>query len=156
MYLWLKVLHVIAVVMFLGNITTGLFWHAHGAKTRDARILEHTMAGIIRSDRLFTVPAVLLIIASGVATAISGSLPLLRTGWILWTLVLFAVSGIVFMARVAPLQRELHALAADGARSGAFDYSAYRTLAVRWERWGLLALLTPLAGLVLMVLKPAL
>jgi uncharacterized membrane protein len=99
MYLWLKVLHVIAVVMFLGNITTGLFWHAHGAKTRDARILEHTMAGIIRSDRLFTVPAVLLIIASGVATAISGSLPLLRTGWILWTLVLFAVSGIVFMAR---------------------------------------------------------
>lgn len=29
LYLWLKVVHVVAVVMFLGNITTGLFWHAH-------------------------------------------------------------------------------------------------------------------------------
>ena len=146
MYLWLKVLHIVAVVLFLGNITTGLFWHAHAAKTRDPAFLEHTMAGIIRSDRLFTVPAVLVIIASGVAAAISGGLPLLRTGWILWTLVLFAISGLAFMLRVAPLQRELLAFAGAGARSDAFDYAAYSALAARWERWGALALLDALRG----------
>jgi hypothetical protein len=41
-------------------------------------------------------------------------------------------------------------------QSGSFDYAAYRALAVRWEVWGAAALLTPLAGLALMVLKPAL
>jgi hypothetical protein len=57
-------------------------------------------------------------------------LPLLRTPWILWTLVLFAISGVVFSARIAPLQRELKALAENGMRGG-FDYERYRALALR-------------------------
>ena len=156
MYLLVKLLHVIAVIAFLGNITTGIFWHAHAARTRDARLLAHTMDGIIRSDRIFTVPGVILIIVTGVAAAIHGQLPILRTGWILWTLVLFLISGAIFMIWVVPLQRRLRAAAQAGVQSGSFDYSAYHALAVRWELWGAAALLTPLAGLALMVLKPAL
>ena len=34
MYLALKLLHIVAVILFLGNITTGLFWHAHAARTK--------------------------------------------------------------------------------------------------------------------------
>jgi uncharacterized membrane protein len=156
MYLLLKLLHVIAVIAFLGNITTGLFWHAHAARKRDPLLLAHTMEGIIRSDRFFTIPGVVGIIISGVAAAIYANLPILGTGWILWTLVLFSISGLVFMARVAPLQRQLRALAESGVQSGAFDYVRYHALAVRWEVWGAIALLTPVAGLVLMVLKPSL
>jgi uncharacterized membrane protein len=153
MYLALKLVHVVAVIMFLGNIATGLFWHAHAARTRDPKLLAHTMDGIIRSDRLFTLPGVVLIIAAGVALAVYGHFPLLRTGWILWTLVLFAISGVVFGVRVAPLQRELKAIAERGMQ-GTFDYPRYRGLALRWEVWGAVALLTPVAGLALMVLKP--
>lgn len=152
MYLMLKLAHVAAVILFLGNITTGLFWHAHAVRTRDPKLLAHTMDGIIRSDRLFTLPGVLLIIAAGVGLAIYGHFPLLRTGWILWTLVLFGISGIVFGARVAPMQRELKAIAERGL-TGNFDYAGYRALATRWEIWGAIALLTPVAGLGLMILK---
>jgi uncharacterized membrane protein len=155
-YLLLKLVHVCAVIAFLGNITTGLFWHAQAARTRDARLLAFTMDGIIRSDRWFTGPGVIGIILTGVATAMVGNLPILRTGWILWTLVLFSVSGIIFMLRVAPLQRKLRALAEAGVQSGDFEYARYRALAVRWEVWGAVSLLTPVAGLVLMVLKPRL
>lgn len=154
MYLWLKLLHITAVIAFLGNITTGLFWHAHAARTRDPRILAHTMHGIIRSDRFFTIPGVIVILATGLAAAIVGGLPILRTGWILWTLILFSVSGLAFMTRVVPLQRQLRALAEAGVRAGSFDYDQYHHLARRWEFWGSVALVTPLAGLVLMVLKP--
>lgn len=153
MYLWLKLFHVVAVIAFLGNITTGLFWHAHATRTRDPRLLAFTMDGIIRSDRFFTVPGVFGIIAAGVATAIVGRLPILGTSWILWTMVLFGISGLAFMLRVAPLQRQLHALAA-AASTGSFDYAQYLRIARRWELWGAVALLTPLTGLVLMVLKP--
>jgi uncharacterized membrane protein len=156
MYLWLKLIHITAVVLFLGNIITGLFWHRHAARTRDPRLLAHTMDGIIASDRLFTMPGVLLIIATGIFAAVQAGLPLLRTGWIAWTLVLFAISGLSFMLRVAPLQRQLLARARAGAGSGTFDFAAYERLARQWEFWGAIATATPLGGLALMVLKPAL
>lgn len=154
MYLWLKLFHVAAVLMFLGNITTGLFWHAHAARTRDPRLLAHTMDGIIWSDRLFTIPGVVAIIASGVATAIVGGYPILGTTWILWSLILFGVSGLVFVLKVAPLQVQLKAFAHEAASSGRFEWPAYQRLALTWERWGAVALLTPLAAFMMMILKP--
>ena len=156
MYLAMKVVHILAVVLFLGNIITGLFWHRHAERTRDPRLLAHTVDGIIRSDRLFTMPGVLVIIASGVIVAVSAGFPILGTRWILWTLVLFGVSGACFGMRVAPLQRRLLGLAQAGAAGGSFDFDGYRRVAVSWEIWGAVATLTPLIGLALMVLKPAL
>jgi len=156
MYLLLKLLHVIAVIAFLGNITTGLFWHAHVARSGDPRLLANVMRGIIRSDQIFTMPGVIGIIVSGVATAMLGGFPILGTGWIFWTLVLFAISGVVFAIQVAPLQKRLLALAEQAVPSQHFDEREYRALALRWEIWGALSLATPFAGLALMVLKPAL
>lgn len=155
MYLWMKLIHIFAVVLFLGNIITGLFWHRYAERTRNPRLLAHTMGGIIASDRLFTMPGVLVIIATGILAAVQGGIPLLRTGWIAWTLLLFGISGVTFALRVAPLQRELRALAEAGAGSGSFSFDAYHRLAVKWELWGAVATVTPLAGLALMVLKPA-
>jgi uncharacterized membrane protein len=152
----LKAIHVFSVVIFLGNIITGLFWHAHAERTRDASVLAHAMAGIIRSDRLFTTPSVFAILASGVWLAIRGGFPLLGTGWILWSIILFGISGVVFVSRVAPLQRQLHALALAGAERENFDYAAYRRRARVWELWGAIALLTPVAALAIMTVKPAL
>jgi uncharacterized membrane protein len=152
MYLWLKVTHVASVVLFLGNIITGLFWHMHALRTRDQRLIAHAMDGIIRSDRIFTVPMVFAIIVTGVATAMVGGYPILRTPWILWSLILFAISGIAFMAGVAPLQRQLLALARGEAAS--FDLDAYKKMTKRWEFWGAIALLTPAVAMVLMILKP--
>jgi len=153
-YLAMKTLHVLAVVLFLGNIITGLFWKAHGDRTADPRIVAHTLEGIIRSDRWFTIPGVLLIIGFGVAAAVIGRLPILSTGWIWQSIVLFAVSGLAFMLRVAPLQRRLLQLASVAVGGGPWDQAAYHRLSRRWEFWGVVAIVTPLAALVLMVYKP--
>jgi len=154
MYLLLKLLHIAAVIMFLGNITTGLFWHAHAARSRDPRLLHHAMDGIIRSDRWFTLPGVVLITLTGMLAAIRAQLPILGTPWIAWSLALFSLSGVLFVWRVAPLQVQMRTLARVGVQTGEFDHARYHALARRWDLWGLLALLTPLAALVLMVLKP--
>jgi uncharacterized membrane protein len=154
MYLAMKLLHVTAVVAFLGNITTGLFWHAHAARTRDPKLLHHTMDGILRSDRWFTTPAAALIVVTGMLAAVDTHLPILRTRWIAGAIGLFIVSGVIFVARVTPLQKRMRALAAAGLESGLFDHAAYQSLTRQWELWGGAALLTPLAAMVLMVLKP--
>ena len=154
MVVWFKFFHLLAVVLFLGNIITGLFWHIHAAKTRDPKLLAHTMAGIIRSDRWFTLPGVLAIIVFGFGGAGMRGYPILRTDWILWTIILFSISGIAFMWKVAPLQKKMLKAATQGA-SGTFDWEGYHRLARQWEIWGALALVTPLAGMALMVFKPA-
>ena len=137
MYLAMKTLHVLAVVLFLGNIITGLFWKAHGDRTADPRIIAHTLEGLIRSDRWFTIPGVVLIVVFGIAAAILGRLPILSTGWIWQSIVLFSISGLAFMLQVAPLQRRLLALAAAGVSGERWEHAAYRRLSRRWEFWGL-------------------
>lgn len=105
-FVW-KLLHIVSVILFLGNITTGLFWATHARRTRDFAVIALTFDGIIRSDRWFTIPGVIGIIVAGIAMAVKANLPILGTGWILWSIALFAIAGTVFGIWVAPLQREL-------------------------------------------------
>jgi len=154
MYLAMKLAHILAVIMFVGNIATGVFWKAHADRTNDPRIIAHVMDGIIRSDRLFTIPGVIVIIVTGFGAAGIGRIPMLRTDWILWSIILFSISGIAFMAQVAPLQRQMRDVARVATGSGDFDRSTYTSLSQRWALWGAIALATPLIALGLMVFKP--
>src|SRR6267378_2324427 len=79
-YQLLKLIHLVAVIIFLGNIITGLFWKAHADRTRDLRFIAHTMHGIVRADRWFTIPGVVAITLAGIFTAIQSGLPILGTG----------------------------------------------------------------------------
>ena len=133
MYVVLKLVHVLAVIAFLGNITTGLFWKLHADRTHDPRIIAHAFDGIIRSDRLFTIPGVVLIVLSGFGAAGIGGFPLLRTGWILWSIVLFTISGLAYALRVAPLQKRLRDLARSGASGAPFDWDLYRSWSRQWR-----------------------
>jgi uncharacterized membrane protein len=151
-YALLKLIHIIAVIIFLGNIITGLFWMRIANKTNNLPIISFTMKGIIISDKWFTIPGVIIITAGGFTAAIEGGLPLLRTGWIFWSIVLFSLSGLVFAWKLAPLQRKIFQITANAGKDN-FNHKLYHSCLKQWEMWGLAALLTPLAALVMMVLK---
>src|SRR5438093_12959213 len=152
MYQLLKLIHVSAVIIFLGNIITGLFWKAHADRPRDVGFIAHTMDGLIRADRWFTIPGVIVITVAGILAAIQAGLPLLHTGWILWSIIAFSASGIAFAWRVAPLQKEILALTT-ATRDTPFDWALYRSKSLRWELWGVFATVTPAIAVVLMVIK---
>jgi uncharacterized membrane protein len=116
-------------------------------KTNDFKIISFTIKGIIKSDRWFTIPGVIIITAGGFAAAIQGGMPLLRTGWIFWSIVMFIISGIVFSVKLAPLQRKIHQFAENS------NSQLYRSSLNQWEQWGLIAVFTPIAAMVMMVLK---
>lgn len=151
-YLLLKLLHIMAVIAFLGNITTGLFWMKRADKTSDPGIISFTMENIITSDRWFTIPGVIIITAGGIGAALYAATPILRTGWIFWPLVLFSLSGIIFSAKLVPLQKRIYQFTR-GAKKENFQWDVYRSLLRQWEAWGLAALLAPAGALVMMVLK---
>ena len=151
-YALLKLVHVFAVIIFLGNIITGLYWMKRADKTNNLSIISFTMKGIIGSDRLFTIPGVIIITIGGFSAAMHGGIPLLKTGWIFWSLILFTLSGLVFSWRLAPLQKKIYQLTRK-ENADNFNNTLYHSYLKQWENWGLVALLTPVAALVMMVMK---
>ena len=152
-YSFFKLIHLLAVIVFLGNIITGLFWMRLAVKTKDLTIIHHTMNGIMIADRYFTIPGVIVITFAGIMAAIYGHLPILRTGWILWSIILFSISGLAFAFKVAPLQRKIHKFTRGLENSADFDWIKFRKIYFAWDIWGLIAVLTPLTAFVMMTLK---
>ncbi len=152
-YLILKTIHLLAVVAFLGNIVTGLFWMRFAVKTNDLNIIHHTAKGIIRSDRLFTIPGVIIITAGGFLAAIYAGIPLLRTGWIFWPIILFSLSGLFFAYKVAPLQGKMRKYLDSSIQNNNYDAKMFHSLLNEWEIWGAMALATPVIAFLMMILK---
>jgi uncharacterized membrane protein len=139
------------VIIFLGNITIGFFWKMFAEKTKDPDKIAFAFKGIIKADRYFTLPGVIGITIFGVGLAMHAGMPLLSTGWILWSIILFSISGVAFMVKLVPLQKQLAALASDKEK---FNWDEYHKLAKQWDLWGYIALITPWLAVILMVIKP--
>ena len=152
-YLLLKTIHLLVVVAFLGNSTTGLFWMRFAFKRNDVRIIQHTALGIIRSDRLFTIPGVIIITAGGFFAAIYTGIPLLRTGWIFWPILLFTLSGVFFAYKVAPLQSKMKKYLNSSIENNNYQAENFAVLLKQWEFWAFLALATPVISFFMMLLK---
>jgi len=146
-YLIWKLIHVASVIIFLGNIITGLFWAVRANKTHDFKLIASTFQGIMQSDRYFTLP--------GIVAAIHGRIPILGTGWILWPIILFSISGIIFSVYVTPLQKKKANYALNTVDSES-SWNTYEKMYKQWEVWGFLATVTPVAAMVIMILKPSL
>ena len=149
MYLLLKLIHVAGVVLFLGNITVGVFWKRISDRSGNATIMAFTIDAIIAADRVFTIPGIVILLVGGLGAAFVGGIPILGTGWLLWGLIAFILSGLAF----GPLSRSQRQLSA-AAHAG--NLEEYERLSKSWDLWGFIALALPIVAFVLMILKPAL
>jgi uncharacterized membrane protein len=147
-YSMLKLLHVAGVIIFLGNIIAGHYWMHLAMKSKDFNILKHSIKAVMQSDRIFTIPAVFVIIVAGILAAFYGNIPVLRTGWILWSITLFSLSGVIFSTRLSVLLGKMIELANQGGEWNSID-RLYR----QWNSWAIVAILMPFSALVMMVLK---
>lgn len=151
MYLLLKTLHIVAVVVFVGNITVGVFWKLHADRSRDPRLIAHALAGIGAADRALTQPSATLVLLTGIGLVWLGDYPFFETFWTWGGLTLFLLSAVIFKLRVEPVQHRMLAV----ATATSFDAQAYAGLSREWMVSGSFATLAPFVALALMVLKPA-
>ncbi|MBT8390688.1 MAG: DUF2269 family protein [Ignavibacteriaceae bacterium] len=150
-YFILVLIHVIAVIIFLGNITIAPFWKANADKKKDRLLVLNVWEGIIRADKLFTMPGVVLLLIFGIGSALHGGFNLISTGWIFWSIILYIISGAAFMAKVVPIQKKIVSLASDEA---IFNWDSYYKLTKQWDIWSSIATITPWIAVILMVIKP--
>ncbi len=145
-----KLLHVLSVIIFLGNITFGIYWKSQADKSKDRLKIADAFKNIIKADRIFTMPSVTALFIFGVGTAMQGNLSLIETSWIFWSIILLIISTYAFMAKVVPIQKQILALAASEEK---FGWDKYNKLSKMWNIWGLIATATPYLAVVFMVMK---
>ena len=150
-YPLLKLLHVAGVIIFLGNIIASHFWIHLAMKSRDFNIIKHSIRGVMRSDKVFTIPAVIVIVVAGILAAFFGKIPILRTGWILWSIVLFSCSGVIFSTKLSVVLRKMLELTSHHNREQ--EWNSMENLYTQWKIWALVAIIMPFTALVMMVLK---
>ena len=85
-----KLLHVFAVIIFVGNITLGPFWKAAADRTKNREKVADTLKNLIRADRLFTMPSVAFLIIFGFGAQMTIGYEI-ETPWILWGLIMIAM-----------------------------------------------------------------
>ncbi|MEO5511165.1 MAG: hypothetical protein ABIV28_07635 [Longimicrobiales bacterium] len=145
-YIWLKVVHVLAVVIWVGGITTiailaNLF-------SRDAVAMGVLGRGMIAAGRAALMPGSIIALITGIAMlVVTGGKP---PFWMLWGLIAGPGSGVIGGVFIRRTAMELVAVLASGD-AGTARAEALRN---RFKMLTTLNVLLLLSAVLLMVLKP--
>ncbi|HET7528763.1 MAG TPA: DUF2269 family protein [Candidatus Saccharimonadales bacterium] len=143
-------LHILGVVAFLGNIIITGVWMIWAERSKNQDVIKFAVRGVNWADVFFTVPGVFLILDNGVI--LSEKHGGIGTSWITAALILFTISGIIWVLTLIPAQDKMVRMSTSAA---ALPKNFYNILH-RWYFWGIVATILPLISLVLMVAKPKL
>lgn len=153
----LKFVHIWAVIMFVGNSVMGPYRRRRARLTGDAKIIAGTYAIHTDSGPVVTVPWFAVGVISGFLLAWFSEIPILGTGWLVWSIALTAIVGVLFVARIAPLQRDATSAAQRVVEVGTADaIERFQLGSRRLEPYSHAAHAMFALIIALMVLKPAL
>jgi uncharacterized membrane protein len=150
LYEMVKALHILSAAVLFGTGlgTAWFFWQAHC--TGDAATIAATARAVVRADWLFTTPAVILQPLTGAwLVQLGGYSP--TEPWLLWTYVLYVLTGACWLP-VVWLQIRMRDLAA-AASNGRLP-PLYHNYARIWFALGWPAFIAVIAIVGLMVAKP--
>ena len=153
-YNWHKLLHIVGAVLFLGNIIVTGLWMASAERTGGTGALKFGAHAVNWMDVFLTAPGVILILVTGLPLASQWG-GITRVPWILAALLLFVLSGVVWIGLLIPDQNRMIRLSDPVSPDESLPPAFFRCLH-RWYVWGVVATVLPLISLFLMVLKPTL
>jgi uncharacterized membrane protein len=153
-YLILKTIHIIAAILFLGNIIITGWWKLMANRTNNPVIIAFAQRQVTLTDFIFTAGGSSLLLITGMANIGIHSISISGTLWIYCALALFTLSGIIWAAVLIPIQIKQ-------AREAKIFTTQTTISAEYWRRerlwfiFGIPATILPLISIVLMVLKPS-
>lgn len=151
-FLAFKFIHVMGVVILVGNVTVTGAWKVFANLTRDPAIIAFAQRLVSVTDWIFTGGGIVLIVVGGYGMARTSGLDL-SAHWLFWGQVGFYASGVIWLLVLLPLQMLL-AREARAFRMAAPVPESYWRLERIWAVWGGLSMLPLLFTLYVMVTKP--
>jgi uncharacterized membrane protein len=152
-YIWLKTLHILGAIIFVGNIIVTAWWKLMADRTHNPVVMHFAQRQVLWTDLIFTAGGGLLLAATGFATVARGGWSMAHS-WVATGVLLFALSGLIWLAVLIPLQFA-QARLTRGLPPGSPIPPRYWKLARLWSVFGTVATLLPLWAVWWMVAKPA-
>lgn len=148
----IKFLHILGVVLFVGNIVVSAVWKVLADRTGDLAVIRYATRTVNLTDIFFTFGGIVILLGAGHAIAPEyGGVAANR--WILWSYILLIASGLIWALVLLPVQigqtRLLNKL---GSQDSIPD--RYWKLATLWAVAGTVASVLPVIAIYLMVAKP--
>jgi uncharacterized membrane protein len=152
MTLWLF-LHIAGVILSIGNFIVTAFWKIRADAQKDAAIIHHSVKNVMLADYLFTLPGTILILGSGLIMAIKANLPMAGFNWLTLSLILFGITGALWLFILIPVQRKMIQLSSKmmDNQEIAPDYQRSSFL---WAVAGVIATVLPIVIMYFMIMKP--
>ena len=151
-YTIFKIIHLLGVILLLGNVTVTSFWKVFADRSGDTKLIAHAQYLVTVTDWFFTLSGIVLLVGGGFgATYVAGINPF-GAAWLVWPELLFLSSGLIWLGLLVPLQVR-QARAVRVFVPGAPIPADYRRLSRLWLIWGVVATIPLVAALYLMVAK---
>lgn len=146
-------LHVLGVILFLGNIVVTAMWKMLADRTKSPPVVAYAQRLVTVTDVAFTATGVILIIVAGQVLAGDYGGVFSGPAWLTWGWSLFIAAGVVWLVVLVPIQVQQERLARR-FRDGGEIPERYWRLSKLWAVSGGIATVLPLVTLYLMVFKP--
>jgi uncharacterized membrane protein len=150
-YSWHLYLHILGVILFLGNIIVTGLWMVVAERSGDSSALRFASTTVNWADVAFTAPGIILVVINGLTLATRWGGPL-GTGWLTASVSLFGVSGALWVLFLIRYQDRM-ARISEASRSATDLPREFYTVLHQWYRWGAIAMIVPVVTSMLMVVK---
>ncbi|MEZ5990454.1 MAG: DUF2269 family protein [Planctomycetota bacterium] len=152
---FLTVVHVLAAVLFLGNITVSAVWKRAADRSPDAAVRAFGCRLALRTDLLFSLPTSVVLILTGILRgqeAWGAGAGFLKHPWVHIGLGVLILVIALWHFVLLPIQRKQLAMAEEAVAGGTLS-DRYDRLGRTWNLVGALCVLLVLAVLFMMVTK---
>ncbi len=152
-YLWLKTIHILGVVLFLGNIIVTGWWKNMADRTRNPQIIAFAQRQVTLTDFVFTAGGAGILFVAGTVNVAIHHLDY-SSKWLTHGMAMFLLSGLIWVTILIPAQIKQAKMAREFASTGVIP-DQYWKLCTTWNIFGVIATLLPLSNLYWMVFKLA-
>lgn len=152
-YLDFKLLHLLGLVLLLGNVTVTSVWKVFADRTGNPIIVAFAQRMVTVTDWFLTLGGVVLLALGGYGMTHTNGIPPLGARWLSLSQVLFALSGLIWLGILVPTQAaQTRAVRRFGVGETTLP-AEYRRLSRRWITWGVIATVPLIAAMRLMIAR---
>jgi len=148
----LRLMHLLGVILLIGNVTVTSIWKLYADGTRDPKIIGFAQRLVTITDWFFTFWGILLLVVGGYGAAWVAGMDVLRDDWIVWSEVMFVLAGLIWLGILVPIQVKQARMARGFADGGPIP-EAYWRFGRLWIIWGSLATVPLVAAIWVMLRK---
>ena len=146
-YQWHKILHILGVILFMGNMIVGPFWFLFAYYSKDKTLLKFANRLLQLTDLYLTIPGVALTVINGLflASAFGGTR---NMPWLFYSIILLFVMWVLSIPLIY-LQEKMYSTIDNEPDND----TKINKLLIRWGILGSIVMIPPTIIFYLMVVK---